>query len=204
MYTLYYHPNACSLATHTVLNMINQPVNIVFRDAEENFLAINPANVVPVLNDGDTYLKEGAAILLYLLDKHNNNLLPKSGPARQQAIENMMFANATMHPAYGRLFFAAKHFQDEAVRNEFLNWSANAINQLWDVAETLFTDGPYLGGASPSPADVLLAVYSRWGQFFPVDIIIGERTQNMIDLILENDAFKRALSAEQEDQKRYA
>ena len=85
-----------------------------------------------------------------------------------------------------------------------MQWSADAVNQLWEVAETRFTDGPYLGGTSPSPADVLLTVYSRWGQFFPVDIVIGERTQKMINLILESDAFKRALSAQEEDQKRYA
>ena len=121
MYTLYYHPNACSLATHTILNMIAQPVEIIFRDAAENFLEINPANVVPVLKDGDCYLKEGAAILLHLLNKHDNDLLPKSGPERQRAIENMMFANATMHPAYGKFFFAAKHFQNEDARNEFCN-----------------------------------------------------------------------------------
>ena len=41
-------------------------------------------------------LREGVAILLHLLNKHENSMLPTSGAPRQQAIQDIMFANATM------------------------------------------------------------------------------------------------------------
>ena len=98
MYTLYYSPGACSLATHTILNLIGQQPRLVYTGSAENFEQINPSKMVPVLQDGDQYLTEGAAIILHLLDNHENDLLPASGAERQAAIQNMMMANASMHP----------------------------------------------------------------------------------------------------------
>ena len=111
MYTLYYLPDACSLATQVILHELKQPVNIINRETVNDFKAINPVGSVPVLvNKADikkeegsephTY-REGAAIIFHLLNTHSNTLMPIQGIARDRAIENIMFANATMHPAYG-------------------------------------------------------------------------------------------------------
>ena len=196
MYTLYYKPFACSLATHTVLNILQQPVTLKLKDNIENFTDINPTNAVPVIQDGNTTLTEGIAILLYLLEKHDNTLLPKDPVERQTAIQNMLFANATMHPAYNRLFFSSTNINNEEVKLSFFNSASAAINQLWQVVEKKLQNGPYLGGEQISPADILLTVYSNWGQYFPVDIQIGEKTQKMIRLVESTDAFQRALTEE--------
>ena len=146
MYTLYYSPSACSLATQAILNLLGQEVRLIDAGTVENFEEINPSKLVPVLKDGERYLTEGAAIILYLLNKHENNLLPEIGELRQSAIENMMMANATVHPAYGRLFFASGNMAEGEAKNEFLRVSANAINSIWKTIEDKITDGPYLGG----------------------------------------------------------
>lgn len=106
MYTLYFIPGACSLATQAILNELDQESTLVHKLEADHFETLNPVGTVPVLVDGDKVLNEGVAIILHLLNKHKNRLIPERGDARHQAIEHMMFANATMHPAYGRLFFA--------------------------------------------------------------------------------------------------
>lgn len=204
MYTLYFSPGACSLATHTILNLLGVQPELVYAGGVENFELINPAKMVPVLKDGDRYLTEGAAIILYLLDKHENNLLPETGERRHAAIENMMMANATLHPAYGRLFFANNNMADGEAKREFLRVATMAINAVWQMIEHKLVDGPFLGGNSVSPADVLLAIYSRWGAFFPVDIKIGPKAQKMIAQVHESDAFKLALQRESEEFSRHA
>lgn len=204
MYTLYYSPGACSLATHTILNMLGHKPELIYAASAENFEQVNASKMVPVLQDGDRHLTEGAAIILHLLDKHQNDLLPKAGKSRRTAIENLMMANATMHPAYGRLFFANMHLQDGSEKKAFFNAAADAINAIWQSIENKIQEGPYLGGDTVSPADILLTVYSRWGQFFPVDIIIGPKTQKMIELIMQSDAFQLALKRETEDHNAYA
>ena len=56
---------------------------------------------------------------------------------------------------------------------------------------------PYLGGQDISPADILLAVYSRWGDFFPVDIVLGPRSRQMVDAVLKRDSMQLALKREE-------
>lgn len=86
MYTLYFIPGACSLATQAILNELNQESTLVHKLEADHFDTMNPAGTVPVLVDGDKVINEGVAIILYLLNKHENNLMPESGDARHQAI----------------------------------------------------------------------------------------------------------------------
>ena len=198
MYTLYFIPNACSLATQAVLNELDQKSTLVHKLDANHFEALNPVGTVPVLVDGDKVINEGVAVILYLLNKHKNNLIPESGDARHRAIENMMFANATMHPAYGRLFFAQANVSDAAARQQVFDSAAVAINKLWQVVEARLEHTPYLGGHDISPADILLAVYSRWGEFFPVDIVLGPNSRLMVDAVLKRDSMQWAIQREQD------
>ena len=197
MYQLYYLPGACSLATQILLRELGQPVSVIHRDTVENYMAINPTNSVPALMDGDQTLTEGVAIILYLLGKHQNTLMPVAPDLKQQALTNLLFANATMHPAYGRLFFLANTMEDSAERRHAMQAAAKAISDLWQVVEDKLAGQPFLGGDSWSVADLLLTVYSRWGGVFDVDIEIGSKAQAMIDRVLAMPTFQAALLAEE-------
>ena len=197
MYTLYYSKGACSAATQVVLRELGQEVTIINVQQLNNFKTINPVGSVPVLVDGDKILTEGAAIMLYILNKHNSTLFPVNESDRQQAIQDIMFANASMHPAYSKLFFLAEHVNDEKIKQETLNSAANTINQLWQVVENKLTKNKFLGGDSPSAADIMLAVYSRWGDYFPVDIIIGDKTITMLNAVQAMPSFIKTDQAEQ-------
>ena len=197
MYTLYYLPDACSLATQVVLHELDQAVDIVDVQKQSNFTSINPVGTVPVLIDGESTLREGAAILLYLLNKHPSHMLPTSGADREQAMQDILFANATMHPAYGRLFFISKHISNEGAKQEALTAAADAINRLWQVVEQQLAGQAFLGGDRPSAADIMLAVYSRWGAGYPVTITQGSNTARMLAAVEAMPSFQRALTAEQ-------
>lgn len=196
MYTLYYLPGACSLAIQVVLNELNQAVSIVDKQQVDDFEQINPIGSVPVLMADGKTLREGAAILLYLLNKHHNTLLPSSGVAREQGIQDIMFANATMHPAYGRLFFIAQTISNEQVKQLALQAAAEAITSLWQVIELQLVGQKYLGGTQPSAADILLTVYSRWEAHHPVDIPKGLKTRKMLEAVQSMPSFQLALEAE--------
>ena len=199
MYTLYYLPDACSLATQTILHELDQPVELINVQQLADFTAVNPTGMVPLLVDNSQSLREGAAIILHLLEKHPNTLLPAEGTARTQAIEDILFANATMHPAYGRLFFIAQHIADEAAKHAAFAAAAGAIANLWQVVEQRLVSQPFLGGDQVSAADIMLTVYARWGAHFPVDIPLGPNTRAMLDNVMALPSFQRALSNEQQD-----
>lgn len=197
MYTLYYSQGACSLATQVVLHELDQQVTLIDRQQVSNFAAINPVSAVPVLVEGEHTWTEGAAIILYLLQKHPSALLASDGPARQQTMQDIMFANATMHPAYGRLFFLAQNIVDEKAKQQGLNAAASAINQLWSNVEDRLADQVFLAGDRPGAADIMLAVYATWGQYFPVEINLGSRVKNMLEKVQAMPSFTRAVAAEQ-------
>lgn len=196
MYRLYYLPGACSLAVHAVMQELNVPVDIVPRDEAPEFRDLNPVGAVPVLVDGDLVLREGAAILLHLLDKHDSPMLPRTGSRRSHAIESLMFANATMHPAYGRLFFINQRLVDETVRASAFESAARAIDELWAVVDERLGRSAYMDGEHVSAADFLLTVYARWGARFPVHITLGANTERMVEAVTARPSFQRALEAE--------
>jgi glutathione S-transferase len=199
MYTLYYSQGACSVATQVVLRELGQEIHLIDVNKLTDFKTINPVASVPVLVDGDKTLTEGAAIMLYLLSKHKSSLFPDNN--RQQAIQDIMFANATMHPAYSKLFFIEKNISDEKAKKEAFNKAAEIINTLWQVVESQLTNKRFLGGDTHSAADVMLSVYSRWGAYFPVDVTFGHNTLKMLNAVkampnfIKTDQAEEALSA---------
>ncbi|MBN7820064.1 glutathione S-transferase family protein [Bowmanella yangjiangensis] len=198
MYTLYFSQGACSLATQVILRELNLPVVLVSKARLADYQQVNPLGAVPALGVDNKILTEGAAIILYLLNKHPNELLPLAGDARQQAIEDLLFANATVHPAYSKLFFIGSALPDGEAKTQALNAAAEQINKLWNRVETKLANQPYLGGYRPSAADILLAVYESWGQYFPVSIELGPRSQAMIDRIRALPSYQASVAAEQQ------
>lgn len=196
MYKLYYAPGTCAIATQVILFELGQEVKIVDRAQAADFETLAPVKAVPVLVDGEHTLTEGAAIIIHLLTKHQSAMLPTHGFARQNAIQNIMFANATMHPAYGRLFFISANIDDDVIKQSTLNKAADDITSLWGYVESKLESQAFLGGDAPSAADILLAVYATWGEYFPVDIHIGPRSRGMIEAIHAMPSFVRTIESQ--------
>lgn len=206
MYTLFYSPGACSMAVHVLLNEIGEQVKlekVVLAEAQNRtpeFLKINPRGQVPVLADGDRILREGAAIIIYLCEKHNSKLLPASGAARASAIEWLMFCNASLHPAYSRGFFLMKNAKDEAAKEQLLGVVVAQINKLWEEVESRLENNQYLAGNELTAADILLTVIANWSGRFP-DIKIGRSTKQLFAKIISRPAYAKALELENVEYK---
>lgn len=197
MYKLYYMPGACSRAIHALLLDLGQPVELIARDSVENFRSINPTNQVPVLMDGDLVLREGAAIVLYLLNKHAPESLGASAEERAEFTQWLMFANATLHPSYGLMFFASRGLESDVAKQEVLQKAAARITSLWQLVEQRLTGRPVICGDKVSAIDMMLAVYAHWGNYFSQEIALGENTRLLLQKVSEYPAFSRAVAAEE-------
>lgn len=199
MYKLYYSAGVCSLAIHALLRELGQEVELVDKAkiSPEELLNVNPAGTVPVLIDGTQTVQEGAAMALHLLDKHPNDFLPKSGPARTKAIQWMMFANASVHPAYSKMFFLKFSAGDHpAAQEDLLKKAAEATNKLWAIVEAQLGKTKYVAGDGPTVADFMLAVYANWNNLFPGRVALGPNTLRLVREISGRPAFQKALQAE--------
>jgi glutathione S-transferase len=185
------------MAVHVLLNELGQPVtlvNVADGDARQELLKINPRGQVPTLVDDGQVIREGAAIILHLLGKHSNALLPESGKERASALEWLMFANATLHPAYARGFFALKNFEGET-QKKVLDIAVQQINKLWEEVESRLTDYPYLAGKQLTAADVLLTVIANWSGKFN-GIKIGEKAKALFRKVIALPSYQKALKTE--------
>ncbi len=204
MYKLYYSPGACSMAVHVALNECNQQVALEKVSLQEprtpEFLKVNPRGQVPVLVDGDLVIREGAAMLIYILEKHQSPLLPKSGRERAVALEWLMFCNATLHPAYARCFFLMKNAKDEA-KEQLLGTALAMLNKLWAEVEQRLGQSKYLAGDSITMADILLTVIANWGGNLPAKPQIGANTKRMLQDVIARAAYKKALEEEKVEYK---
>src|SRR3546814_340777 len=118
---LYYSPGACSLADHIVLEWIGKPYEAirVSRDDRKSpeFLRLNPAGAVPVLQDGDWVLTQNMAVLNFLADSFPEVGRGGDGTLRGRAEVNrwLAFVNSDVHPAFKPLFGTTAYLEDEAI-----------------------------------------------------------------------------------------
>ncbi|HEU0117657.1 MAG TPA: glutathione S-transferase family protein [Alphaproteobacteria bacterium] len=205
MYTLYYSPGACSLAIHVALNECNQQVKLEKVDLQAartpELLKVNPRGQVPVLVDGDLAIREGAAQLIHILEKHKSPLLPTSEPERTKAIQWLMFCNASLHPAYGRVFFLKKNASNDATSENLMDISVKVINKMWAEIEEHLGSSQYLAGDNITVGDILMCVIANWGGHVPKPITIGPKTKKLIQTVTARPAFQKALQTEQVEYK---
>ena len=205
-YELYGLSGACSMAVHVVLNELGQDAKIHMMSREKNeikspeYLKINPRGNVPLLvEDGET-LREGGAQIVYLCDKHKSSLIPREGRGRALALQWLMFANATLHPAYSRTFWLAKNTPEGEFRDNAIAEARKQIQGLWDEIEAhLAAQGTaYLAGDNITAGDILVSVIANWN---PAAYKFGPKTKALFKSVTARPAYQKALAAESVEYK---
>ncbi len=196
MYNLYYSPGACSLAIHVLLNELEVPMKLTLKSTVENFTSLVPTGAVPALGTDQGTMTEGAAIALYLMEKHPSPLLSKTLDEKSQAIEWMMFGNATIHPAYSKLFFISKNIEDGPAKQKAFAAATESLEKYWKIVDERLSKNKFVGGTYYSAADIMMTVYANWNNYFPFEIKIPERVKTHLTSISQRPAFQRALETE--------
>ena len=181
-YELYYSPGACSMAIHVLLRELGQDVdllkaNIHGTTKDPQLEKVNPRGQVPVLVDDGKALREGAAIATYLCDMHPSDLLPLKGWERAQALQWLMFANASLHVGYSKAMFIKKTKGPE----EQMEKTLDAIQTMWDEIERQLEShgGGFICGDTMTVGDIVITVIANW-TFLPRDFEFGPLTKTLL------------------------
>ncbi|HEY8091642.1 MAG TPA: glutathione S-transferase family protein [Polyangiaceae bacterium] len=105
--TLHHHPYSRAANVLWMLEELGVPYDLSFVDIMKGaqkapeMLALNPMGKIPVLTDGDVVVTEGAAIGLYLADRHSPGKLAPAldDPARAAYLRWSFFAPSVIEPA---------------------------------------------------------------------------------------------------------
>ena len=170
-YTLYWRPGAGSMVIEAALRLAGLPFDGVRIDDDAGlhtpeFMALNPACKIPVLALATgQVIAESAAILLALDDEFpEKRLLPPRGtPARNIAVQWLIFMSANIYPGMLRLYYAPRHTDDttpeaaEAIKRQALMDLDRDFAQLAAAIR-----GPFLIGQTMTITDVYAAMLADW------------------------------------------
>jgi glutathione S-transferase len=172
---LYYFPQACSLATHIVLEWIGAPHETVKLDRaalkSPEFLALNPDGAVPVLVDGDFVLTQNAAILCYLAELYPDARLLADGTPRGRADVTRWLGsvNSDLHPAFKPIFVPNRFHPDPAAAVVIADTARARVRKYLEPLDARLRGRDWLADGR-SIADPYLFVMLRWTIRLNIDV----------------------------------
>ena len=198
MLKLYYLPGACPLVPHTALFWAKaefEAVALKHADLQSaEFLAVNAAGAVPVLQEGDWTLSQNIAILDYLNDRYPEAVIFGRGDIRSQAKARqwLAFANADVHPVFGSIFQPDRFIDGEGENAQIrARATLQALDYLTLVDQALMQQD-YLTGEL-SIADVYFYVILRWAKLLKIDLSSLNRLEDYFLRIEGNAGVQSAL-----------
>ena len=153
---LYYSAGACSLSPHIVLRELGNKFELEAVDlgtkqtkSGKDYTKINPKGYVPALElENGEVLTEGPAIVQYLADKANSEILPKAGTMdRYRAMEMLNFITVRTAQEHGQLS------STRACTPEVRKATIDKISKRIDHLDAILGKHPYVLGDKFSVAD---------------------------------------------------
>jgi len=150
-------PCRAVLLTANALGIEHTTKNIDLLKGEqmaEDFVAMNPAHVVPTIKDGDFVLWESRAILQYLCNKYDkeNQFYPVEAEARAKVDYLLNYDLGTLYKAIGDYVYPIwlhKQAPDEE--------KMKAMEGKFKFMEEHLFKGTYLSGDAPTIADISIS-----------------------------------------------
>jgi maleylacetoacetate isomerase len=171
----------------------------------DDFRAVNPQELVPVLVDRSRVIRQSMAIIEYLEEAYEGarKLLPATARERARVRGLAHIIAADIHPLNNLrvMQYLEREFNTPQVERE--RWSQHWIREGFKAFENLLADNPstgeYCEGDEPTMADVCLVpqVYNakRWS----VDMAAFPLIQRISDTCMKLDEFERAKPENQAD-----
>lgn len=200
MMTLYgYFRSSTSYRTRIAMNLKGLDydyiaVNLAQDEQLKNeFLALNPQGLVPVLQADDLLLFQSPAILEWLEEVYPKNpLLPKDAAGRMQVRALSAMIGCDIHPLNNRRVLQYLRNELSVDEAEVIKWCNRWISEVFAALEKRLvadkTRGKFCYGDSPTFADCYLIPQVSSARRFEVDL-------NPYPNIVQIDAHCRTLKA---------
>ncbi|MDA9411513.1 glutathione S-transferase family protein [Bradyrhizobium sp. CCBAU 45384] len=160
-----------------------RPVDLLAAEDDRDFLAVNPAGFIPVLQDGDTIMVESIAILEYLLARHGPNSLAVTpdDPAFAPYLQFLHLGEAGLAGPMNTVL-VGRQLAPEAERGaRVTRWAAETFESRLGLVIRRLADCPYLVGDRFTAADISVS-YA---------LLLGLRTGNYVPGPTERDYLLR-------------
>jgi glutathione S-transferase len=174
-------------------------VDMLAAERDPEFLAVNPADYIPAIKDGDVTMVESIAIMEYLMARYGPTPLAPaphdpSFPAYQQFLHLGEAGLATlMMPVVVSRFIAP-----EAERENWgATWCLQAFQKRLKLVSNRLASSPYLTGDAFTAADISVTYALNLGQWH-CGLVLGDAEQAYLARTTGRDAYRRAMARSHE------
>ena len=203
MFTFFYAPGTCSLASHIVLEEVGATYEArrvdfsVQQQSSPEFLALNPKGRVPALATDRGVISETPAILAFLAQSFPAaNLAPLNDPfefARLQAFNSYLCSTVHVAHAHGR---RGSRWSDDAAAVETMKAKVpQTMAACFELIETSMFSGPWVMGDTYTIADAYLYTVAGWLEADGVDPSRFPKVLDHRNRMAERPAVKAVLAA---------
>ena len=169
------------------------------------FLAITPNHRIPAIVDpegpgGQRFsLFESGAILIYLAEKANSDLIPRDPAARYLCLQWLMFQMGGVGPMFGQY----NHFANYAAEKlpYAIERYTNEVARLHRVLDKRLSESEYLAGPDYSIADIATFPWIRNPDRRGVDLGQYPNVKRWHDAISARPAVQRGVAVLAENQR---
>lgn len=200
---LYYHP-ASTTSRPVMLYLgetgteIEMEVVDLFTGANYGapYTAINPNQLVPVLDDGDFRLTESSAILKYLAEKSGSSLYPTGLQARARVNERMDWLNTQMRRelnfslVYPQVFSFHKFDSAEGQAEKLRRGRDQTLRYMGVLNNHIIGPKPYLCGDHLTIADLFGGSIVAMAELFGSDLRKYPNVQGWLGRLKELQSWK--------------
>jgi glutathione S-transferase len=204
MWTLYYAPISCALASHIALEQAGAAYEAVKVDLMSNeqrspdYLRINPKGRVPALVTERGVLTETPAILLFIAQSFPAaNLAPLGDPfalAGLQAFNSYLCS--TVHVAHAHRMRGHRWVDDPAAIVAMQQKVPESVGACFELIETEMLRGPWVMGKQYTIADPYLFTIAGWLEADGVDPLRFPAVKAHRERMSELPAVRKVLAAQ--------
>jgi glutathione S-transferase len=174
-------------------------VDMLAETRDPEFLAINPADFIPAMVDGDVTMVESIAIMQYLMGRYGPTpLAPPPGdaafPAYQQFLHLGEAGLATlMMPVVVSRFLAPETERE----NWGAQWALACVKKRLKLVAQQLARGPYMAGEAFTAADISVTYALLLGRNHG-GVVLGDAEEAYLARTTGREAYKRAMERSHE------
>ncbi len=205
MFTFYYAPNTCALASHIALEKAGadyEAVRVDFSQEEQRspeYLRINPKARVPALVTERGILTETPAILMFICQS-----FPDAGLAPLEDAFALAQVNAfnsylcsTVHVAHAHRVRGYRWVDDPLAIEAMRKKVPQSVGDCFELIETAFFQGPWVMGERYTVSDIYLFTLAQWLEADGVDPERFPKVSNHRRQMLEDPVVGAVVASEQ-------
>ena len=174
-------------------------VDMLAAEQDPEFLAVNPADYIPAMQDGEVAMVESIAIMEYLMARYGPTPLAPAPhdpafPAYQQFLHLGEAGLATlMMPDVVSRFLAP-----EAERENWgATWCLQAFRKRLELVDRRLASAPYLAGEAFTAADISVTYALKLGRR-NCGLTLSDAQQSYLARTTGRDAYRRAMERSHE------